>query len=368
MTIGDKSSPRPSHRLDPGSEGGVLTGSTRVELQSAPGASADKKPRLLARLRDGLRSRHYSKSTEESYLSWTKRYIRFHNIRNPAEMGAPEVNEFLTHLAVQGHVSASTQNQALCALIFLYKHVLGKDLGDLGPLIRARRPTRLPVVLTRGEVKAIMAYLEGEVRLMAHLMYGGGLRLMECLRLRVQDVDIEANQILVRDGKGFKDRLTMLPATSKQDLLDHLCDVRKTHGADLADGWGKVEMPYALARKYPMAASDWSWQWVFPQKNRWINHATGSQGRHHVDESVVQKKVSEAVRRSGLTKHATCHTLRHSFATHLLEDGYDIRTVQELMWHNDVKTTMYYTRVLNRGGRGVRPVASPPEESHLDSP
>jgi integron integrase len=269
-------------------------------------------------------------------------------------MAEPEINAFLTHLAVQEKVSASTQNQALSALLFLYRHILGRSVGDLGEVVRARRPTRLPVVLTREEVKAVLGLLTGDKWLMASLMYGAGLRVLECLRLRIQDVDLAAKQILVRDGKGFKDRRTMLPEAVKGALQQHLVRVRQVHQRDLADGYGRVAMPEALGRKYPNAPSAWGWQWVFPQEQRWINPATGEQGRHHVDESLVQRAVQTAVRKSGIAKHATCHTFRHCFATHLLESGYDIRTVQELLGHKDVKTTMIYTHVLNKGGLGVR--------------
>ena len=269
-------------------------------------------------------------------------------------MAEPEINAFLTHLAVKEKVSASTQNQALSALLFLYRHVIGREVGDLGEVIRARKPTRLPVVMTREEVKAVLANLTGDKWLMASLMYGAGLRLMECLRLRVQDIDFSRNEILVRDGKGAKDRITMLPESLKIPLQEHLKKVKAIHERDLADGWGRVQMPTALDRKYPNAPKDWRWQWVFPQENRWINPKTKEQGRHHVDESLVQKAVRDAVAKAGLTKRATCHTFRHSFATHLLEGGYDIRTVQELLGHSDVKTTMIYTHVLNRGPAGVR--------------
>jgi integron integrase len=316
-------------------------------------ASAEK-PKLLDRLHEALRSRHYSRRTEQSYCHWVKRFIYFHNIRHPAEMAEPEINAFLTHLAVKDRVSASTQTQALSALLFLYRHVLGKEIGMLEGLIRARKPRHLPVVLTKDEVRAVIAELDGQFRLMAGLMYGGGLRLMECLRLRVQDVDFTASQITVRDGKGAKDRLTMLSQAIKAPLVEHLKSVRMTHQRDLKEGWGRVFLPDALARKYPNAAAEWGWQWVFPQENRWVSPRTGEQGRHHVDESIVQKAIRTAVRKAGMAKHATCHTFRHSFATHLLEDGYDIRTVQELLGHEDVKTTMIYTHVLNRGGKGVR--------------
>jgi len=313
-----------------------------------------QKPKLLDRLSEALRSRHYSRRTEQSYCHWVKRFIYFHNIRNPAEMAEPEINAFLTHLAVKEKVSASTQNQALSALLFLYRHVLGREIGDLGELIRARKSRHIPVVMTREEVKAVLANLAGDKWLMASLMYGCGMRLMECLRLRIQDIDFARNEILIRDGKGAKDRITMLPESLKTPLQDHLKKVKGVHERDLADGWGCVQMPTALDRKYPNAPKDWRWQWVFPQGNRWINSQTREQGRHHVDESLVQKAVSAAVAKAGLTKRATCHTFRHSFATHLLEGGYDIRTVQELLGHNDVKTTMIYTHVLNRGPAGVR--------------
>jgi len=311
-------------------------------------------PRLLDRFRLALRSRHYSRRTEQTYAQWVKRFIFFHKIRHPAEMAEPEINAFLTHLAVDRKVSASTQNQALSALLFLYRYVIGREVGNLGDVIRARRPKRLPVVMTREEVKAVLANLVGDKRLMASLMYGAGLRLMECLRLRVQDVDFSRNEILVRDGKGSKDRITMLPESLKTPLREHLKRVKATHEKDLADGWGRVQMPAALDRKYPNAPAEWRWQWVFPQENRWTNPKTKEQGRHHIDESLVQKAVRETVSKAGLTKRATCHTFRHSFATHLLEGGYDIRTVQELLGHSDVKTTQIYAHVLNRGPAGVR--------------
>jgi integron integrase len=313
-----------------------------------------QKPKLLDRLREALRSRHYSPRTEQTYPHWVKRFIFFHNVRHPAEMAEPEINAFLTHLAVKEKVSASTQTQALSALLFLYRHVIGRDVGDLGKVIRARKPTRLPVVMTREEVKAVLANMTGDKRLMASLMYGAGLRLMECLRLRVQDIDSSRHEVLVRDGKGAKDRITMLPASLTIPLQEHLKRVKTIHERDVAEGWGRVQMPTALDRKYPNAPKDWRWQWVFPQDHRWINPQTKEQGRHHIDESLVQKAVRDAVTQAGLAKRATCHTFRHSFATHLLEGGYDIRTVQELLGHSDVKTTMIYTHVLNRGPAGVR--------------
>ncbi len=316
--------------------------------------SSGHQPKLLDRLRDALRSRHYSRRTEQSYCQWVKRFIFFHNVRHPADMAEPEINAFLTHLAVKEKVSASTQNQALSALLFLYRHVLGRPLGDLGAVVRARRPTRLPVVLTRQEVKALLGQLQGDRWLMASLMYGAGLRLMECLRLRVHDVDLAVGQIVVRDGKGFKDRVTMLPEAVQPPLRDHLANVKKTHERDLVAGYGRVQLPYALARKYPNAAAEWGWQFLFPQEKRWVNPRTAAQGRHHVDPAILQRVVKAAAAKIGTAKHATCHTLRHSFATHLLEDGYDIRTIQELLGHKDVKTTMIYTHVLNRGGKGVR--------------
>jgi len=318
----------------------------------APGGY--KQPKLLDLLRQALRSRHYSRRTEQTYCHWVKRFIYFHKVRHPAEMGEPEINAFLTHLAVKERVTASTQTQALSALLFLYRHVIGHEVGDLGHVIRARKPKRLPVVMTREEVKAVLANLTGDKWLMASLMYGAGLRLMECLRLRVQDIDFTRKEILVRDGKGSKDRITMLPESLQAPLQDHLKRVKTIHERDVADGWGRVPMPYALDRKYLNAAAEWRWQWVFPQERRWRNSKTGEQGRHHVDESLVQRAVKEAVTSASLVKRASCHTFRHSFATHLLESGYDIRTVQELLGHKDVKTTMVYTHVLNQGPKGVR--------------
>lgn len=325
-----------------------------MDILAPAETSSERKPRLLNLLREALVSRHYSRKTEQTYCYWVKRFIRFHGMRHPADMAETEVNAFLSHLAIKEKVSASTQNQALCALLFLYRYVIGYRLGELGEVVRARKPRRLPVVMTRDEVSAVLGRLSGEKWLMASLMYGAGLRLTECLRLRVQDIDFSANQILVRDGKGNKDRRVMLPQVPKRSLTEHLIGVRSVHRRDLDDGYVRVSMPYALERKYPNASADWRWQFVFPQKNRWRNVQTGQQGRHHVDESLVQRAVTEAVKKAGLTKRASCHTFRHSFATHLLENGYDIRTIQKLLGHKDIKTTMIYTHVLNQGGKGVQ--------------
>jgi integron integrase len=311
-------------------------------------------PRLLDQMHEAFRSRHYSPRTEKAYTLWVKRFIFFHGRRHPAEMGEKEINAFLTHLAVEEKVSASSQNQALAALLFLYRHVVGREIGDLGDVVRARKPKRVPVVMTREEVRAVLSELEGEKWLMASLMYGTGMRLMECLRLRVQDVDLERSEIAVRDGKGAKDRVTMLPERLRGPLLDQLRQARAVHETDLADGWGRVQLPMALDRKYPSAPAEWRWQWVFPQQKRWKDTQRGEQGRHHVHETLVQRAVRDAVRRADVTKHVSCHTLRHSFATHLLEDGYDIRTIQELLGHKHLSTTMVYTHVLNKGGKGVR--------------
>lgn len=311
-------------------------------------------PKLLDIMAEELRARHYSARTEKAYLLWVRRFIRFHRLRHPAEMGADEINAFVTNLAVSGGVSASTQTQALSAVLFLYRYVLGYDIGEMHGLVRAKRSEHIPVVMTRAEVRAVLAELSGEYWLMASIMYGCGLRLSECLRLRVQDVDFSGNEILVRDGKGAKDRVTMLPESLKGPLRDQLRRARVVWERDRAAGWGRVVMPGALDRKYPAAAADWKWQWVFPQERRWRDPATGQQGRHHVHATSLQRAVKEAVVRSGVQKNVGCHTFRHSFATHLLESGYDIRTIQELLGHRDVRTTMIYTHVLNRGGRGVR--------------
>jgi integron integrase len=287
-------------------------------------------------------------------VAWTRRYIFFHGKRHPAEMGAAELTAFLSSLAVQGNVAASTQNQALSALLFLYREVLEQEVPWLDDVVRAKRPEHLPVVLTRAEVRSVIAGLTGPSRLMALLLYGAGLRLLECARLRVKDVDFGRNQITVRSGKGGKDRVTMLPGVVKTDLAAHLGRVKRQHDSDLLHGAGWVELPWALARKYPNAGREWPWQWVFPATRVYVERATGQRRRHHLHESVLQRTVREAIRRTGIPKRATCHTFRHSFATHLLEDGHDIRTVQELLGHRDVSTTMIYTHVLNRGPAGVR--------------
>jgi len=268
-------------------------------------------------------------------------------------MGEKEITQFLSALAVTDHVSASTQNQALCALLFLYREVLAKDVGWLDNIVRAKRPWRLPVVLSRYEVKELLGALEGVNWIMATILYGAGLRLMECLRLRVKDLDFSANRLIVREGKGNKDRVTMLPAAVKGPLAEHLGRVRALHQRDLERGFGRVLLPDALQRKYPNADREWGWQWVFPASKIGVDPRSGEQRRHHLHESVLQRAVREAARQVGFTKPVGCHTLRHSFATHLLEDGYDIRTIQELLGHRDVSTTMIYTHVLNRGGRGV---------------
>ena len=309
-----------------------------------PISTTDKKPKLLTQLSQAIRSRHYSRKTEATYIRWIKRFIFFHHVRHPKDMAEPEINAFLTHLAVKEHVSASTQNQALCAIIFLYKYVLNRKIGDIGEVIRAKQSRYIPVVMTKDEVKAVVGNLTGDKKLMISLMYGTGLRLMECLRLRVQDIDFGRNEITVRDGKGAKDRITMLPELLKEPLRQHIVKVKSVHESDIKDGWGYVQMPYALDRKYPNAPRDWRWQWVFPQEKRWKNTKTGEQGRHHTHETLLQKAVKEAVMKSGIAKRIGCHTFRHSFATHLLENGYDIRTIQELLGHKDISTTcLLYT-------------------------
>lgn len=316
-------------------------------------ASNPGSPRLMDRLRRELRTRHYAPRTEDTYAFWVRRYLAFHGMRHPADMGAHEINAFLTDLAVHGNVAASTQNQALSALLFLYRHVLGIDVGDFGQVVRARKPFRLPIVMTRDEVRRVLAQLSGEHWLMASLMYGTGLRVNECVALRVQDLEFDRNQVFVRDGKGRHDRMVMLPQRLKDPLGEQLWRVREIHRRDLEDGFGRVLLPEAIDRKYPSAAVDWRWQWVFPQDRRWVDRATGAQGRHHQDPSLIQRAVALAVRKAGLAKRASCHTFRHSFATHLLESGHDIRTVQELLGHQSVRTTQIYTHVLNRGPSGV---------------
>ena len=311
-------------------------------------------PRLLEQVQNLIRTRHYSYRTEQTYIYWIKQYIFFHGKRHPAEMGATEVSAFLTHLAVARRVAASTQNQALAALLFLYRHVLCQNLPWLENVERAKRPARLPLVFTKEEVKEILAQLQQQNWLMASLLYGAGLRLRECLNLRVKDIDFGYKQIVVRDAKGPKDRVTMLPVALAEQLRMHLSQVKGVHLRDLQDGFGSVHLPWALSRKYPHADRQWGWQYVFPATTRSRDPISGAIQRHHVGEWVLQKAVKAGLRSAGISKPGSCHTFRHSFATHLLEDGYDIRTVQELLGHKDVRTTMIYTHVLNRGGRGVR--------------
>ncbi len=307
---------------------------------------------FLASVRDAIRVRHYSLRTEQSYLAWVRRYILFHGKRHPKDMGADEVTAFLTYLAVDRRVSASTQNQALNALVFLYRHVLEREIDGIAA-IRARRPQRIPVVLTQSEVKAVLRELSGIHWLVACLMYGSGLRLMETVRLRVQDLDFDHRAIVVRSGKGNKDRVVTLADELVQPLQRHLQSVRLVHEKDLADGFGAVALPFALARKYPDAERQWGWQYVFPSGNRSIDPYSGVERRHHFGEQSIQRAVKKAVFRAGIQKRASCHTFRHSFATHLLERGMDIRTVQEQLGHKDVRTTQIYTHVVQRGGACV---------------
>lgn len=316
-------------------------------------ANPSHAPKLLDQVRGKIRLKHYSIRTEQAYVDWIKRFILHFGKRHPRDLGAGEVEQFLTHLAVAGNVAASTQNQAKSALLFLYREVLETELPWLDNVERARAPKRLPVVLTHDEMHAVLSRLSGTHWLIASLLYGAGLRIMEALRLRVKDVDFARREILVRDGKGFKDRVTMLPAALAAPLAEHLKRVKVLHEQDLAAGRGAVYLPYALERKYPGAARDWAWQYVFPSANLSVDPRTGIERRHHLQDQAVQRAMRQAVRDAGLTKPATPHTLRHSFATHLLEGGYDIRTVQELLGHSDVRTTMIYTHVLNRGGHGV---------------
>jgi len=312
------------------------------------------KPKLLPTVRGAIRARHFSHRTEESYVNWIRRFILFHGKKHPLLMGPDEVREYLTHLAVARKVAASTQNQALCALIFLYKQVLGRELGFVTDIVRAQTPKRLPVVLSRDEVKAIFNELAGVGRTAVSLLYGSGLRLMECVELRVKDIDIGRGQIVVRSGKGDKDRVSVLPKIVVHPLEAQMREARRITNCE--DGWAEyaTTMPEALDRKYPNAPREWGWQYVFPARGLCVDKTTGELRRHHLHETVVQRAVKEAVRRSGITKPATCHTFRHSFATHLLEDGYDIRTVQKLLGHRDVRTTMIYTHVLDQGVLGVR--------------
>jgi integron integrase len=312
------------------------------------------KPKLLDQVRDVIRRKHYSFRTEQTYLDWTRRFILFHRKRHPKEMAEAEVTEFLTYLAREGKVAASTQNQALSALLFLYKEVLRQEIGWLDKVERVKRPARLPVVLTKEEVRKVFAHLRGTPRLMAGLLYGSGLRLMECVRLRVKDIDFAYAQVVVRDGKGAKDRMTMLPVNLAQALERHLRKVKAQHDEDLEAGLGSVYLPGALQKKYPNAPKEWKWQYVFPSSRISQDPRSQEKRRHHVEESSLQLAMKKAVRASGIIKPATCHSLRHSFATHLLENGYDIRTVQELLGHKDVSTTMIYTHVLNRPGLGVK--------------
>ena len=310
--------------------------------------------KLVVRMRRLIRARHYSPRTEQAYVAWVRRYVVFYGGRHPARMGGVEVGQYLTSLATEGRVSAATQNQASSALLFLYREVLGRELRVPGGVLRAKVTRSLPVVLTLEEVQAVCWQLHGTYRLVALVLYGSGLRLLECLELRVKDVDLARREIRVRRGKGGRDRVTVLPEMVGAKLRTHLNRVRVRFERDVATGGGAVVMLEALERKYPRASREWAWQYVFPATRVYRDSATGELRRHHLHETAVQRAVRAAVIGSGIPKRASCHTFRHSFATHLLESGYDIRTVQELLGHRDVRTTMIYTHVLNRGGLGVR--------------
>jgi integron integrase len=316
-------------------------------MELPPGTASP--PKLLDRVREAIRTRHYSRRTEVAYISWIRRYIGFHQKAHPSTLDAASISAFLTWLATKRHVSASTQNQALAALLFLYERVLHVSIGQVEHVVRAKQPIRLPVVLSRQEVVSVLAQLKGTMWIIGMLLYGSGLRLEECLELRVKDMDFDRNQIGIRRGKGQKDRTSMLPSTVIDSLHQHLEGVRRLHAADLKNGFGRVVLPDALERKYPSAATEWGWQFVFPASRICRDARWGPPSRFHLHESAVQKAVAAAVRRSGIAKRIGPHTFRHCFATHLLEEGYDIRTVQELLGHKDVSTTMVYTHVLNRG-------------------
>ncbi len=323
---------------------------THLGLRAEP----KRRFRLMEQLRRRLRTRHYSRNTEDAYCGWVRRFILFHDRRSPATMGEPEIAAYLTHLAVDKNMSASTQNQALHAILFLYQHVFGQPVGFVKVMLPARRPVRPPIVLSQAEVRTVLAAMRGVPRLCATLMYGSGLRLSECLSLRIKDVDLDRREILVRAGKGDKDRRVPLPATAMPALRVLMERVRKQHMQDLAHGVSGAALPQAPGRKLPNADRDWAWQFVFPATRVYQEKATGIRRRHHLHETVIQRAMTEAVRASRISKRATCHSLRHSFATHLLEAGADIRTIQELLGHSNVQTTMKYTHVLNRGGLGVQ--------------
>jgi integron integrase len=316
--------------------------------------NSSQPPKLLDQVRDALRVRHYSIRTEQAYIDWIIRFILFHNKRHPSQMGVAEIEAFLSHLALKRNVAASTQNQARSALLFLYRHVLHQESLALDNVVQASKPQRLPTVLTREEVQQVIDQLTGVHQLMAQLLYGSGLRLLECLRLRVKDVDFAKRQIIVREGKGDKDRVTLLPTKLIRPLEVQLASARLLHETDLAKGYGEVYLPYALAEKYPNAPKEWIWQYIFPAEKLSTDPRSGKIRRHHYLESTLQKAVHQAALRTAIPKRISCHTFRHSFATHLLEAGYDIRTVQELLGHEDVSTTMIYTHVLNQGPLGVR--------------
>jgi integron integrase len=317
-------------------------------------SGAPRQPKLLDRVRSELRVRRYSIRTEQAYTGWIKRFIFFNNTQHPSELGVDEIRQFLCFLVEHDNVARSTQNQALSALLFLYKKVLKINLPRIDELTHSKRQRKLPTVLTKEEVKAILNRLDGTKLLVVFLLYGTGMRILECLRLRVKDVDFEQNQITIRSGKGNKDRVTVFPEAAKDPLRDHLENVRRIHRQDLNEGCGEVYLPHALARKYPKAPTQWGWQYVFPAGGLSTDPRSGKTRRHHLDPTLVQRSVKQAIRDSKIFKHASCHTLRHSFATHLLAAGYDIRTIQELLGHKDVRTTMIYTHVLNQaGGRGI---------------
>jgi integron integrase len=331
-------------------------------------AAVAASPKLLDRVRWRLRVKHYSIRTEQAYVEWIRRFILFHCKRHPNEMGEREITQFLTHLAVQKHVAASTQNQAFAALLFLYHQVLERKLDFIDNVQRVSRPAKLPVVFTPAEARAVLAHLKGDYRLMAELLYGSGLRLMECVRLRVKDIDFGYNRITVRDGKGLRERVALLSRQIQRSLRAHLERIKELHQQDLGGGGGKVYLPFALKRKYPNAERDWIWQYVFPAVKPSLDPLSGKMRRHHVSEKNLQNAVKLAIRASGIKKAASCHTFRHSFATHLLEDGYDIRTVQELLGHKNVATTMLYTHVLNRPGLHIRSPLDRTASSHKLDP